>query len=398
MWFWGSKKAENKSHKSYSGPSRGIVSIRMEAIGGQGANSAGKILAEAAVLGKGFTGNHFSSFGSEKRGSLVRSFVRFSTEKKAIRSASFIRKPDVLVIFHEFLLSTHSEIFEGVGPETDIVVNSEKDPKDLVFPVGVVFGRVSTIAATELALKLKCGLNAIMLGALCSSVYEVEPFFIEQALESFFTKLPLEARKANLAGFAAGQTELRQTYFREIQSVTNRNQSALPVMGYLNAPIGGLITNPGNTVLKDNRASRKGIAPLFLQEICFNCGYCDMVCPDFCFVWEKDPTGKSSPKLMGIDYQYCKGCQKCVVACPVQALVPALESEIPQQNKEQKLFPEAQPHRVEDSWRTADWSKLTEDLSPEARMLTLQTELLDPHSYIRPYFHVVEKAKKDGES
>ena len=58
MWF--QKKKEIK-------PNRPFVSIRMEAIGGQGANSAGKILAEAAVLGMGYTGNHFSSFGSEKR-------------------------------------------------------------------------------------------------------------------------------------------------------------------------------------------------------------------------------------------------------------------------------------------------------------------------------------------
>jgi pyruvate ferredoxin oxidoreductase gamma subunit len=31
--------------------------------------------------------------------------------------------------------------------------------------------------------------------------------------------------------------------------------------------------------------------------------------------------------LQGIDYQYCKGCLKCVQACPTDALVGALEEE-----------------------------------------------------------------------
>ncbi|MGE5086394.1 MAG: 2-oxoacid:acceptor oxidoreductase family protein [Bacillota bacterium] len=391
MWFWSSKKNE---HKSYSGPPRKTVSVRMEAIGGQGANSAGKILAEAAVLGKGFTGNHFSSFGSEKRGSPVRSFVRFSPDKKVIRSASFIRKPDVLVVFHESLMETHPEIFEGVGLETDIVVNSSKAPRALNFPQSAVFGRVTTIDATDLALKYKCGLNAIMLGAMCSSVYEIEPEQVIQAMNHFFAQLSAEARQANLDGFMAGQEKVQQTYYRTDQSSEEVGHSVLPVMGYLNAPLGGLIANPGNTVLKDNSASRKGIVPKFLSEVCFHCGYCDMVCPDYCFVWKKDPTGKEPPKLQGIDYQYCKGCQKCVVACPVQALVPVLENEVPEEERQQHLFPEAQPQLVEERWRKTDWSKLIAELSPESRMLTIQTELLDPKSYIRPDFSAMDIKKK----
>ena len=30
--------------------------------------------------------------------------------------------------------------------------------------------------------------------------------------------------------------------------------------------------------------------------------------------------------LQGIDYQYCKGCLKCVHACPVDALSSAVET------------------------------------------------------------------------
>ena len=47
----------------------------MEAIGGFGANLAGQILAKAAVLGAGFYGVNFSSYGTEKRGTPVRSLI-----------------------------------------------------------------------------------------------------------------------------------------------------------------------------------------------------------------------------------------------------------------------------------------------------------------------------------
>jgi pyruvate ferredoxin oxidoreductase gamma subunit len=82
---------------------------------------------KAAVLGMGYSGNHFSSFGSEKRGSPVRSYVRFSTERKPIRTASSIQKPDLLVLFHESLLETHQELLEGVNEFTDVVLNSKKN-------------------------------------------------------------------------------------------------------------------------------------------------------------------------------------------------------------------------------------------------------------------------------
>ena len=51
--------------------------IRFESIGGLGAHLAGKILAEAGVLRQGLNGAHFSSYGSEKKGTPVKSFVRF---------------------------------------------------------------------------------------------------------------------------------------------------------------------------------------------------------------------------------------------------------------------------------------------------------------------------------
>ena len=59
----------------------GFFGIRFESIGGLGAHLAGQMLAEAGVLRQGLNGSHFSSYGSEKKGTPVKSFVRFAATR-----------------------------------------------------------------------------------------------------------------------------------------------------------------------------------------------------------------------------------------------------------------------------------------------------------------------------
>ena len=99
--------------------------------------------------------------------------------------------------------------------------------------------------------------------------------------------------------------------------------------GYETQPIGGMITNPGNSILKDLSISRAGMMPHFADDKCIHCAACDNVCTDFCFVWEEQADKKGRPQmfLQGIDYQYCKGCLKCVQACPTDALSSEREAD-----------------------------------------------------------------------
>lgn len=365
-------------------PPRDNIAVRMEAIGGQGANSAGKILAEAAVLGMGYTGNHFSSFGSEKRGTPVRSFVRFSTVGKEVRSASSVRHPDLLIIFHDSLLKTQSELFEGVSQTTDLLVNSAESASSFQFPRANCPRSLSIVNASKVARTHGGGINGVLLGAAAKLLPEIPVEVLETSFNSFFNSLPADELLKNQAGFRMGFEKVRRHQIQNSQLVDSKAPASLPQMGYINAPIGGWIINPGNSVLKDNSASRKGVLPKLDRELCFNCGYCDMVCPDLCFVWEKDDSGKAV--LRGIDYQYCKGCQKCVVACPVSALTPVQENQVGPEDRSIKLFPKTSAAEAEKIWKSADWSLQVSELSPEQRMMTLQTELLDPDSYLKPEF------------
>ena len=72
-------------------PPPGFFEVRFESIGGLGAHGASQILATAAVLRMGLNAAQFSSYGSEKKGSLVRSFLRHSASTSSATSLSGAR-------------------------------------------------------------------------------------------------------------------------------------------------------------------------------------------------------------------------------------------------------------------------------------------------------------------
>jgi len=103
-----------------------------------------------------------------------------------------------------------------------------------------------------------------------------------------------------------------------------------------------VLPTPGNTAHNDLHTSRTGWMPVLDQEKCIDCGMCDMVCPDLCLVWSTHTgeDGKPLVKLDGIDYQYCKGCMRCVETCSTSAMTR--EAELPGKADELRvpLFPD----------------------------------------------------------
>lgn len=305
----------------------GFFEIRFESIGGLGANLAGKMLSEAGIVGNGLNGVSFSSYGSEKKGSPVKAHIRFCDLDTNIRDTTPVERPHVVAIFHEQLYKTMN-VVNGIYPDSTVLINSTKSPEELKELLGIQGGTVAVVDATGIALEEKTKANTAMLGALFKILDFLDPQSLKDMIEKAFIHKYPQLVEPNIRTFDRGFNEVRFQHFELPENVKEMPfKREEPVLGYETQPIGGTITNPGNSVLKDLSASRAGMLPHFNEEKCIHCANCDTACPDFCFVWEEgqDKRGRPLMFLKGIDYQYCKGCLKCVQVCPVDALTAERE-------------------------------------------------------------------------
>ena len=146
----------------------GCYEIRLESIGGLGANLCGKLLGELGSAYLGLNASAFSSYGSEKRGSPVKSYVRWSMPTHEILHNSPIEHPNMLVLFH-LALSKSMPVTAGVGEDCTLVINTSLSPEDARDSLRLHAGTVCCIDALELAIKSKSRINMVMLGALAGA-------------------------------------------------------------------------------------------------------------------------------------------------------------------------------------------------------------------------------------
>jgi pyruvate ferredoxin oxidoreductase gamma subunit len=309
---------------------QGFYEMRFESIGGLGANLAAQLLAEAAVLKQGFNGANFSSYGAEKKGSPVQAFIRLCAPDREVRSSSPVEKPHLLALFNE-VLHCIPGVMDGVDHGTTIVVNGVKEPALLREAMEMPSGRLVVVDALGIALDEKARLNTAMLGAISRAVEFLDPEALKEVIRETFSEKYPRLVEPNMRTFDRGYQEAN------ILEVPNdgkyspkRVRRLVPGLGYETAPIGGAIVNPGNTVLKDLSPSRGGYLPSYHRDRCIDCGLCEMTCPDYVFVFEEgvDKKGRPAMIMQGPAYQYCKGCLKCTVICPTNALTVAREEDV----------------------------------------------------------------------
>ena len=122
----------------FVGNERGFFEIRLESIGGQGAYSAGQMLAEIGVEGSELHAICFAEYGSEKKGAPVKTFIRFAPDNVVIRDYSPVKTPKVVVVFHEHLAYTQP-VLNGLDPDGILIVNTKKSPAEIkeLFEVNV---------------------------------------------------------------------------------------------------------------------------------------------------------------------------------------------------------------------------------------------------------------------
>lgn len=300
--------------------------VRFESIGGLGAHVAGQVLATAAVLRMGLNGAHFSSYGSEKKGSLVRSFVRLGPADRPIRNSAPVETPDAIVVFHAALLRNPAT-FAGLRKDGTFIYNAPPGPVPAELAALPRTARVICVNALGIAMEEYSRPNAVLLGTLCGVFPFLDAETILEALSAEFAGKHPEAVASNERAFRRGATE-----FEAIEGVgcasgdlpANRSE---PAWGYETQPIGGIIPAPGNMVWNDLSISRTGWLPVLDRDLCIHCGVCDLVCPDYCLAWgDGQQGGKYERELLGVDYRYCKGCMRCVESCPTAALTKQIET------------------------------------------------------------------------
>jgi pyruvate ferredoxin oxidoreductase gamma subunit len=280
----------------------GFFEIRLESIGGLGANVAGKILTEAAIIGMGMNGAGFASYGSEKKGTPVKAFVRICEADQKVRINSPVEEPHVLAIFHEALAKSVPVTAGAVPGKTMVILNTRKTPAEARDFLKLSGGKVGVVDAMEIAMATGSRVNMVMMGAIMKAAGFLTWEAVEGAVNDQFGKKYAALMKGNLEALKRGHDEVK---FQEF-----------PADGKYPA-------TPFST-------SRTGMIPLFQVDKCTNCGECDVTCPDYCFVFERGKdrkTGKDAMVLQGINYQYCKGCLRCTFICKFDALVPAREAE-----------------------------------------------------------------------
>ena len=369
----------NQSFKLPIAADKDCFEIRLESIGGLGANLCGKMLGELGALYLNLNASNFSSYGSEKRGSPVKAFIRWCPPEKELRITTPVERPDVLAIFHEALLGK-CPVLDGITNTSKIILNTALSPKEAAKKYHLSTGWLYCFDALALAIESKSRINMVMLGAVSRVLGEVPFSLLEELCRATVGKKYPAMIDANLQGLKLGYEQVavncldlstvrktspgttatsdqnsvdsdsqHQDYnvetseaTRDASSPQNFNQY---VWGYRNAPIGGVNPRIGSTVSNDLTPSREGYIPLFLQEKCINCGLCDTTCPDMVFQFKPGIyKGKECMVNSGLDYYHCKGCLRCVEVCPTNALVKALEKDYPQKPwfvPNQELLPDA---------------------------------------------------------
>ena len=146
-----------------------MFEVRIHGRGGQGAVTAAEILSVAA-FSEGKHAQAFPTFGSERSGAPVVSFCRIDT--KAIRIHEPIAEPDGLIVQDPTLLH-QVKVFDGVGPDTYILINTSRSFADLgieEIAANAAGGRLMSVPATEIARELvgKPLPNAALLGGFAA--------------------------------------------------------------------------------------------------------------------------------------------------------------------------------------------------------------------------------------
>ena len=160
-----------------------MIQIRIHGRGGQGVVTAAELIAIAAFK-NGKQAQAFPSFGVERTGAPVESFVRI--DDKPIITKEQIYQPDILIIQDASLLDG-ADITAGAAKKTIAIVNTSKAKPS--FKISLSQANIYTIDATKIALEIigKNIVNTVILGAFAKITGLIDLLSLKQAIQEKFS-------------------------------------------------------------------------------------------------------------------------------------------------------------------------------------------------------------------
>jgi len=183
-----------------------MFEIRWHARAGQGAVTAAKALADAAIA----EGKHIQAlpdYGPERMGAPIRAYNRISDEP--IRARGIVEHPKVIIIVDPSLAG--AEVIEGAEDDSVFIVNSAKSPEEAKKVLGVK-GAVYTVDASRIA-QDTIGLrkpNTPMLGAVAkvTGVIQLDTL-LNETEKSFGNKFKRQVVEGNLEAIRRAFEEVK---------------------------------------------------------------------------------------------------------------------------------------------------------------------------------------------
>ncbi len=186
-----------------------LTEVRWHGRGGQGAKTAGYVLAEAAAA-EGWQIQAFPEYGAERRGAPIRSYVRISD--RPIRLRCPVREPQIVVVLDDTLLASE-DVAAGMPDDGVIIVNSVKSPEEVRRQISNQKVRLYTVDATRISLDtIKRDIpNTPMLGALARTTDVVTLEGAKKAVsEKLAGKLSPAVLQGNLEAIDRAYQEVRE--------------------------------------------------------------------------------------------------------------------------------------------------------------------------------------------
>lgn len=173
-----------------------MLEIIIQGRGGQGAQTAGNLLA-MAFFAQGRQVQSFASYGGARRGTPVSSFIRI--DDKPIRVRCDIEQAGAILCFDASLLE--GRLLAAAGERTLIVVNSARPPEH--FASAMPGYRVIPIDAIAIATRHGMGriVNSALLGAFARAIEAPDLEVLERTLRDAAPKNKDENVAACVEGY-----------------------------------------------------------------------------------------------------------------------------------------------------------------------------------------------------